>query len=241
MSKEELVWDGLQRCPYLPGRVARLPLMRQARRLDPDETDERLARAERRVGRNLYATRCPTCSACKGLRILVDAFEPSRSQRRVARRWDRLGDRLRIEVDRASWTDEKLDLFNRHKRERGLAEEGEEPMDAYGYVGWLLDSCMETVEMRYLIDDTLVAVGILDLGRTASSSVYFYFDPRPEVARLSPGVYSTLREVAYARQTGRIHHYLGLWVERAPKLSYKADFAPHERLIDGAWRRFDRR
>jgi arginine-tRNA-protein transferase len=79
-------------------------------------------------------------------------------------------------------------------------------------------------------------VGIVDLGKTAASSVYFYFDPSPEVSRLSPGVYSVLNEIVWCRQTGREHLYLGLYVSGCDRLDYKADYNPHERLVDGDWR-----
>lgn len=241
MSDERLVYDGLQACPYREGQVARMPLYRQRSRLSLEQADARFANAERRVGFSLYRTACPTCNACKGLRVLVDELTPTRSQRRVLKRWRALGERLRIRVRRPTWSDEKLDLFHRHKVERGLADPDDEPMEPHGYVGWLVHSCMQTVEMTYTVDDRLVAVGILDLGATATSSVYFYFDPDPEISRLSPGVFSVFQEAAFARRTGRKYHYLGLWVSDCPSLSYKADYYPHEKLEDGDWRRYDKR
>lgn len=240
MSNEQLVYDGLQACPYRPGQVARMPLFRQRRPLSPAETDERFANAERRVGRSLYRTACPTCTACRGLRIPVDELRPSRSQKRVLKRWKALEDRLTIRLQHPTCTDEKLAIFHRHKTQRGLTDAGDEPMDAHGYLGWLVHSCVHTVEMTYTLDDRLIAVGILDLGATASSSVYFYFDPTPEIARLSPGVFSVFQEAAFARRTGRRYHYLGLWVSDCPSLAYKANYYPHERLRDGDWRRVER-
>ena len=109
-------------------------------------------------------------------------------------------------------------------------------MDALGYISWLVNSCMLTIEMRYFFDDVLVGVGIIDLGRDAASSVYFYFDP--DKADLSPGTFSALEEIAFCRRTGRSHLYLGLYVEDCRHLSYKANFRPHERLVDGDWRPF---
>lgn len=235
MKKELLVYDGLQRCPYLPGKVARMPLYRQLRRLSPTETDQRLANAERRVGHALYRTSCPTCTACKGIRIPTASFRPTKSQRRVAKRLAH----LRIEVGTPSYTDEKLRLFNQHKSERGLHDPAEPEMTPVGYVGWLVHSCMETVEMTYYDGDKLVGVGILDVGKKAASSVYFFFDPRPTFARLSPGVFSVLQEIEFCRQTGREHLYLGLWVRDCAQLSYKANYYPHERLVDGDWRSFE--
>ncbi len=233
---EKLVYDGLQRCPYLPGQIARLPLYRQLRRLSLDEADARFANAERRVGTCLYRTACPTCSACRGLRIPVADFRPSRSQRRVLRRW---GDDWRVDVGRATWDPVKLALFNRHKAERGLTAEDDEEMTPLGYTSWLVHSCFHTIEMRYHHRGRLVGVGVVDLGRRSASSVYFYFDPDPEVARLSPGVFSVLQEIALCRRTGRDHLYLGLHVADCRHLAYKASYLPHERLQDGDWRRVE--
>jgi leucyl-tRNA---protein transferase len=228
---EKLVYDGLQSCPYIPGQVARMPLYRQLAPLSLDQTDTRLANSERRVGTCLYRTACPTCRACEGIRIPVREFRASKSQRRVRNRWAESG---RVEVGPVSFDDEKLRLFNRHKQERGLSDPDGEGMDAPGYIGWLVNSCMLTVEMRYYFDDALVGVGVLDLGRNAASSVYFYFDPDRD--DLSPGTFSALQEIEFCARTGREHLYLGLYVEQCRHLSYKDNFRPNERLIDGDWR-----
>ncbi len=229
---EKLVYDGLQRCPYLEGRVARMPLYRQLHRLTLEQADARFANAERRVGSCLYRTACPTCQACEGIRLPVEDFRPSKSQRRVLKRW---GDRGRIEVGPVTFTHEKLALFNRHKQERGLVSDEDGEMTPLGYVSWLVQSCVLTVEMRYYFEDVLVGIGILDLGRESASSVYFYFDP--DQSALSPGVFSALKEIELCQQTGRRYLYLGLYVEDCRHLSYKAQYRPHERLVDGDWRR----
>jgi arginine-tRNA-protein transferase len=165
--------------------------------------------------------------------VPVDTFEMTRSQRRV---WKRCESRFRIEYGRPSCTEEKLDLFRRHKISRELTA-GEDPDDIHerSYNFWLVYSCMLSMEMRYYLDDRLVGVGIVDLGQSSLSSVYFFFDPSPEIARLSPGVYSVLKEIELAKKTGRGHLYLGLYVEDCRHLSYKSDYSPHERMVKGVW------
>lgn len=229
---ERLVFDGNEPCPYLPNQVSRTPLRLQLLNLGGPNFDERLDQGDRRVGRMLYRTSCPSCRACEPLRIPVDLFTPSRSHRRILRR----NEDLRVEVGPAVYSADRLALFNRHKRERGLARREQDTTQA-GYEGWFIRSCTETVEMRYLLGERLVGVGIIDLGERDSSSVYFYFDP--DEGRRSLGTLSTLFEIEWLRRRGGRYHYLGLYVEDCRHLVYKAGYFPHQRLVGGEWRRFD--
>ena len=61
--REQIVHDEVEPCPYLPDRMARMPLRWQFRPMDPAEFDRSLAAGDRRVGRMLYKTQCPRCSA----------------------------------------------------------------------------------------------------------------------------------------------------------------------------------
>jgi arginine-tRNA-protein transferase len=168
--------------------------------------------------------------------VLVDDFKPTRSQRRVLKRW---GENYRIEYGPPVCSGETLRLFNKHKDERNLREEGSTSMTEDGYAGWLMNSCFHTMEMRYFFKDRLVGVGILDLGEVAVSSVYFFFDPDSELSKLSPGVFSALQEIEFCRATGRKYLYLGLYVRKCSELSYKRNYYPHERVEQGTWTRHE--
>lgn len=231
--REQVVHDEVEPCPYLDGERARMPLRWQFRTIAPTDFDASLAGGDRRVGRMLYRTRCPDCSACEPIRIPVDRFAPTKSQKRV---WKRNAD-VSVETGVATFSEEKLALYNRHKLERGLSR-NEESMTRRGYEGWFVQSCTRTLEMRYRVDDKLIGVGILDMGKRDTSSVYFYFDP--DEARRSLGTFSVLMEVAWLRSQGGRFHYLGLFVEDCQHLLYKAHYTPHERLVEGAWVPFER-
>lgn len=231
--REQIVHDELEPCPYREGERARMPLRWQFRTMAPVEFDASLAGGDRRVGRMLYRTRCPACSACEPIRIPVDRFEPTRSQKRV---WKRNRD-VQVETGVATFSEEKLALYNRHKLERGLSR-NEQAMTRRGYEGWFVQSCTRTLEMRYRVDDKLIGVGILDMGLKDTSSVYFYFDP--DERRRSLGTFSVLMEVAWLRSQGGRFHYLGLYVDDCRHLLYKASYFPHERLVEGDWAAFER-
>ncbi len=217
-------------CPYLPGRTAVLPTRWYSQDIRPADFDALLACADRRVGRTLYRPECPDCQECQGIRVHTHRLVQTRSQRRA---WRRNAD-VKITVGPPVVDKSRLDLFNRHKLERGLSQRR---ASADHYYSWLALSCVRTVETRYWLGEQLIGIGILDVGLRAASSVYFYFDP--DHADRSLGTYSVLREAAWLRSRGVELYYLGLYVRDCSHLSYKARFTPHERLIGGEWRGFD--
>ncbi|MBA2356498.1 MAG: hypothetical protein H0V80_17750, partial [Acidobacteria bacterium] len=83
-----IVYDELDRCPYLAGHVARLPLRVPARPLTRGEVDLALAAGDRRQGVFLYRPTCPSCRACEAIRLPVAAFAPSATHRRTLRAGD---------------------------------------------------------------------------------------------------------------------------------------------------------
>jgi len=231
---EQIVLDELMRCPYLPGRMARLPLRLPARRLRPQELAQRLAAGDRRQGVLLYRPSCPTCQACEAIRLDVREYRPTRTQQRIVRRGDAL---LTTTVGPPSHSSEKVALYNRHKIERGLLT-SDGLIDNDGYEQFLVDTCADTIELTYRHHGTLIGVAIADRAADALSAVYCCYDP--SYARFSPGVYSILKQLELCRTWHLPYLYLGLYVAGCDAMAYKARYLPHERLIDGAWARFDR-
>jgi arginine-tRNA-protein transferase len=217
-------------CPYLAGEQAVLPLRWYRQNIQGQDYDALLAMSDRRVGRSLYRPSCPSCKACQGIRVPVDQFKPSKSQRRVLRK----NQDLHVSAGPPIVDDAHLELFNRHKLMRDLAET---PTSAEHYRHWLVTSCTQTLETRYMLDDRLVGVGILDLGARDASSAYFYFDP--DFSDRSLGTFSALAEIRWLQSRGFRYYYLGLYVKECAQLNYKARFRPNERLIDGSWVGFD--
>ena len=231
---EWLVWDEPTRCPYLAGETAHLPLRLPMRRLKPTEFAARLAEGDRRQGLLLYRPKCPRCAACEAIRLDVQQFEPNATQRRVLRRGDA---DLRMLIGRPTVTAEKVALYNRHKMERGLTT-GDGLIDAEGYEQFLAETCTDTLEIRYVLNGLLLCVAIADRATDALSAVYCYYDP--SFARLSLGTYSVLKQIGLCRQGGLRYLYLGLYVVGNRAMAYKARYLPHERLIDGTWRKFEK-
>src|SRR5207302_9706361 len=69
-------------CGYLAEQTWRLEY-EVVSELTPAEYMQRLLSGWRRFGSTLFRPRCPACTACRSLRVVVDRFRPDRSQRRA--------------------------------------------------------------------------------------------------------------------------------------------------------------
>ncbi len=219
-------------CPYLPGRTMCLPLRMPLARLTREQFDVQLADGDRRTGPLLYRPTCPACTACEAIRVPTQRFRPTRSQRRV---WRRNEADVEVRRVRPTVTPRHLELYNRHSRERALSLRADASTER-DYRFFLVETCVDTWELQYLVAGRLVAVSILDFGVESVSSVYHYFDP--DESWRSLGVYSVLKEIELCASMGADWYYLGLYVEACAHLNYKAAYWPHQRRVDGRWEEF---
>ena len=231
---ELIVYDRLQPCPYLPERIARMPLRIPARLLHRAELEQRLETGDRRQGIFLYRTACPGCRACEPIRIEVANFSANRSQRRALERGTA---RLSVEVADPIADARRVELYNRHKELRGLSSD-RDGIDLEGYREFLVVSCCESFELRYLLDGQLVGVALVDRSEEALSAVYCYYDPSLE--KLGIGTFSVLKQIELCKAWGLRYLYLGLYISDSERMRYKALYLPHQRRFDGEWRTFER-
>ena len=213
-------------CPYLPGLEAAEEAF-MIDRLDAEIYHDLMDIGFRRSGDYFYRPKCSACKACVPLRVPVDSFVPSKSQRRILRR----NVDVNCEFAEPDLTDQKLDLYQRYlERQHPGSKQSQDPT---GLENFLYSPSVDSLEALYTIDDRLVAVSIVDLCSRSMSSVYHYFDP--DEAERSLGVFSVLAEIQWCQQRKIPHYYMGYWVKGASTMEYKANYRPHELLVDGKW------
>jgi arginine-tRNA-protein transferase len=215
-------------CPYLPGRTAR------SRGFWAEEMPDELYvgfmdASFRRSGHVVYQPVCHGCRACVSIRVPVDRFTPSKSQRRC---WRRNQD-LTLTVGKPELTDEKFKVYQKYTRDW---HKSPEPETAEGLEAFLYQTPVTSLEFCHRDPSgRLVAVGICDTSVDALSSVYFYFDPA--FASRGLGTYGALKELEYARSQKQQYYYLGYWVDGCGAMQYKSTYWPYQLLgTDGQWR-----
>ena len=214
-------------CSYLPLETASLEY-RILHGVTDQQYEQLLRRGWRRFGTHFFRPACPRCRKCRSLRVLIPAFIPSKSQRRCEKR----NANLRCELGRPQVTQAHLDLYNAYHREmhseKGWQERTTDRSDYFQ--SFLAGDWPFAHEIRYFRGRDLIGVGLIDVVPAAISSIYFYHLPewRPD----SPGTYSLLQEISYARQYCKQYLYLGYWISENRSMNYKASFRPHEILKD---------
>ncbi len=199
---------------------------RLAMTLSAGRYEELLARGWRRFGRTIFRPKCRACSECRSLRVVLDRFHPSKSQRRCRNR----NRRIHVEIGPLEVTGQHISLYNKYHRDmhsrRGWPYR---PITPETYWESFLDGQFPfSREFRYWLDDRLIAVGIVDMTDTVMSSIYFFHDPEFRDAGL--GTFSVLAEIATGCSTGRSQLYMGYYIRECGSMNYKNRFRPHEFL-----------
>ncbi|MFK7736347.1 MAG: arginyltransferase [Pirellulaceae bacterium] len=249
-------------CSYLPDRTARLPLCLPVTQVTGEHLDLMLENGYRRSGAFFYRPSCPQCAACEAIRIAtvavsdeattgdsadasgvrpgaigaedgIPVFRPSRTHKRTLQRGER---ELRFEVNLPTVDRQRVELFNLHRRERGLDHGDAGGITTSEYRSFLLNAPCDSLELSIWYEMELIAVSISDVGTRSLSAVYTYFDP--SYSKYGLGTLAVLKQWELGRQTDRRWLYLGLYVEANRHLNYKARFRPHQRRVGGEWRSF---
>ena len=217
-------------CSYLPERLARSQVATPSHLIDGRVYSELVRLGFRRSGAFTYRPYCDHCRACVPVRVPVEDFLASRTQRKTWRKHCH----LTVVRRRLAFDSDHYALYLEYQRYRhpggGMDQDSRDQ-----YQHFLLHSNVETDLFEFRERGRLRIVSLVDRLHDGLSSVYTFYDPAP--AGSSYGTYNVLWQIQSCRELGLRHLYLGYWIEQSRKMAYKASFRPIEGLGPGGWRR----
>ena len=231
-------------CPYLPGMVERKVFTHLVGKRAAALNDMLTQTGFRRSQTIAYRPACENCRGCVSVRVLVDEFRMSDTQRRILRRGADLVGNMRTPKPTAEQYSLFRDYLDQRHPDGGMAD-----MSVLDYSMMIEDSHIDTfmTEYRRRGPDTavngrgeglLLAACLTDRLADGLSLVYSFYDPAE--FRRSLGAYIILDHIEKARRMGLPHVYLGYWVDGSRKMAYKGSYLPQERLGLNGWQRAER-
>ena len=219
-------------CSYLDDQLAKTIF------LDPQQpNDEALYSALldlgfRRSGKHIYRPHCGKCQQCISVRIPVDDFKYSRSQKRITKANADLAVRQLASID----TEECYLLFEKYISLRH--KDGDmHPTSPEDYRNFLCGDESYAVNYGFYLNERLIAVAISDKMPQGLSAVYSYFDPEYESRSLGNFMILWQIEACLRQQLPAL--YLGYWIKNCQKMSYKSKFRPLEVFVNQRWLRMN--
>lgn len=212
-------------CSYLPDEQEQLLINRDP--VDARQFEQLLGLGFRRSGSQVYRPHCKGCDACIPVRVPVQRFMPSRSQRRNLARNQEL-----------TWSVSARPTLAQQALYCDYIEarHGDGPMNPPSqqqFEQFLLCSWVEQLFIEARLGPRLVLVAVTDLLASSLSATYTFF--APDLANRSLGTRAVLAQIALAQQLGRDYLYLGYQIDACPKMAYKTRFSPLERFGSNGW------
>lgn len=214
-------------CAYIPENKVRMNY-RYVPHASSEFNSAVIKRGWRRFGCYYFHPICESCNACKSLRINVNAFTATKSQKKAKNR----NKETRIIIQKPTISRMHLHLYNKYhsfKSDKdGWKQKG---ITTREYIENFVEGAGEFgKEVLYIQEDKLIGVDLIDVLEDGISSIYFFYDP--DFSRLSLGTYSLLYQIELAKILELEWIYLGYWVEGCKAFAYKPNFKPQQ-ILDG--------
>ncbi len=215
-------------CSYLVGRQASNAVADPALTKTQPLYSALAANGFRRNGEFIYKPHCRQCNECIAVRLPVQDFVLSRSQKRVLKK----NNDLSVQVSSTDFQPKHFALYQQYLSARHEDGGMDNPtIEQYQQFLWSPWSTTKLIEFK--LADQLMMVAVIDELDQALSAVYTFF--KPNEPKRSLGKFAILWLAQKAQTDSLSWLYLGYWIADCGKMNYKSQYQPLEYFIDGQW------
>ena len=218
-------------CSYLPDQEERLLIAVDERLQNNYSYSLLMTEGFRRTGDQSYRPHCPACNACQSIRIIVDKFIPSKSQKRTIKRnahfqvltSDRLKEDyypLYEQYINTCHQDGSMFPANYQQFESFLSSKLTQQL--------FIETWVEVNEIK-----RLVCVAVTDVLINGLSAVYTFY--HPDFRAYGLGVFSILTQIEFCKKNKLPYLYLGYQIDECQKMNYKNRYFPYEKFSEQQW------
>ena len=218
-----------QPCPYFTDRDEKRVVTELVGEESQVLHDQLTRNGFRRSHGTAYAQACSNCDRCISIRVRAREFTCSRSQRRVAKR----NQGLTVKEVSAIADEEQYKLFKAYQSSRHNGGDMEN-MVFSDYKSLLEENSIDTSLIEFRQNGRLVSCVIIDKISDGFSAVYSFFDAEFD-SRRSLGTFMILWLINHAKALNLDYVYLGFWINKCQKMSYKKKFKPFDYFWSGNW------
>lgn len=221
-------------CNYLPDQKEQLiVLMPPDNGMDSSHYEWLITSGFRRSGDQVYRPHCGSCEACRSVRVLVNDFKPTTSQKRLLNKMKNWQCRFIPDLD-----EEHYQLYANYIEKRH-ADGAMYPPSRSQFEQFIRCYWHPPLFLEARQDGKLVGLAVTDRFGDALSALYTFFDP--DIHNMSVGTGMILQQIMKAVEQGKTYLYLGYLVEGCNKMDYKHKFLPQEQFEHGKWRLIDKK
>ncbi len=232
-------------CNYLTNKQERLLIAIDDRLQNTQSYTWLMTQGFRRSGDQSYRPHCPNCNSCQSIRVLVNEFCPSKSQKRTMKRNNHLIIKRSVNLKdnyyplyenyiNTCHQDGSMFPANFQQFKSFLSSKLTKQMFIETWLETDIDT--ETSSSLHVEKNkqlTLVCVAVTDVLVNALSAVYTFYHPKYKAAGL--GVFSILTQIETCQQLNLPYLYLGYQIDSCQKMNYKNRYVPYEKFVDDQW------
>ena len=181
----------------------------------------------RRNNNQIYRPHCPHCSQCQSIRVLVEQFSLSKSQKRLVNR------NANFKICISTETKPSYYALYEHYINTIHHDGSMSPATVEQYSSIITNNITEQLFIETWDEEKLISVAVTDCLEDALSAVYTFY--HPDYRKFGLGVLSIINQIKLSQELNKPFLYLGYQNDDCQKMNYKNRYFPHQRLVGNSW------